>query len=118
MDKLRALPNVVGKGGAYFSMQKNCLLSFGVEVEMDYPQELIGEYEVTRIQQSKYVVFNYLKYPIDKHGDAIRSTWGAQQDYDIEAQGLSWDFEHAPVFEDDDEEMGYILWFPACDTNK
>lgn len=116
MKKASSFPNVVGMGGAYFSMKKNCQLSFGVEVETDYPKDLIGEYEVTRIPQSKYVVFNYPKYSIDKHGDAIRSTWGAQSDYAIKAQGLRWDFDNAPVFEDDDNEIGYILWFPACDA--
>lgn len=85
---------------------------------MDYQGDLLNKYEVIRIPQSKYVVFNYPKYSIDKHGDAIRSTWGVQGDFDIEAYNLRWDFDNTPIFESDDIEMGYSLWFPACDLEK
>ncbi len=116
IGKASFFPDAVGVGGAYFSLTSNCLLSFGVEVEAGYPQSLIDGHEVVRIPQSQYVVFNYPKYSIEDHGDAIRSTWGTQKDYDIAAHGLKWDFDGAPVLEEDHGETGYTLWFPACDA--
>jgi predicted transcriptional regulator YdeE len=113
MSKIGALSNVISIGGAYFPSNDNSCLSFGAEVADDYPIELLKEYEIIRVPQSKYVVFNYPEYPIENHGDAIYSTWNAQKDYDIAAQDLKWNFNEMPVFEDDDEETGYTLYFPA-----
>lgn len=116
IKKAEAFSNTVLVGGAYLPSKYNRLLSFGVEVETDYPPNLIGEYEVICILQSKFVVFNYPKYSIEKHGDAIRSTWGAQYNFDIKAKGLKWDVSNVPVFEIDNDEIGYALWFPARDA--
>jgi len=118
MKRVFSLSDTVGGGGAYFPSDDYSGLSFGVEVAEDYPLELLNGFEITRVPQSKYVVFNYPKYPVENHGDAIRSTWGAQKDYDITAQGLTWNMDNMPVFEDDNEETGYTLWFPACDAEK
>ncbi|MDF2544084.1 MAG: DNA-binding protein AraC-type, partial [Herbinix sp.] len=116
--KVSTLSNVISIGGAYFPSNDNSGLCFGAEVEDDYPLELLSEFEfeIFRVPQSKYVVFNYPKYPIENHGDAIYSTWYAQKDYDISAQGLEWNLEKMPIFEDDDDEMGYTLFFPASDV--
>lgn len=114
--KVGALSNVISIGGAYFPLIDNNGLCFGAEVEEDYPLELLSEFEIFRVPQSKYVVFNYPKYPIENHGDAIYSTWHAQKDYDIAAQGLEWNLKKMPIFEDDDDEMGYTLFFPASDV--
>ena len=113
MEKAGAFPYIAGIGGAYFNMKTECALTFGVEVEADYPRDLLYGHEVTRIPQSAYMVFNFPKYSAENHGDAVRSAWGAQRDYDINAQGCRWDFENAPVFENDDYETGYTLWFPV-----
>ena len=116
MSKTGALTNVISIGGAYFPSDDNSGLRFGAEVAEDYPAELLYEFEIIQIPQSKYVVFNYPKYPIENHGDAICSTWNAEKDYNIAAQGMKWTFGELPVFEDDDEETGYTLYFPAADT--
>ncbi|BCK01576.1 helix-turn-helix domain-containing protein [Anaerocolumna chitinilytica] len=116
MRKVDALSNVISIGGAYFPSHDNSGLCFGAEVEEDYPLEFLSEFEVFRVPQSKYVVFNYPKYPIDNHGDAIYSTWHAQKDYDIAAQGLKLNFKKMPIFENDDDDMGYTLFFPASDV--
>ena len=113
-----SLSDTIGEGGAYFPSDDYSGLSFGVEVAEDYPLELLYGFITTRMPQSKYVVFNYPKYPMENHGDAIRSTWDAQMDYDITAQGLAWDMKKKPVFENDNTEMGYTIWFPARDAEK
>ncbi len=115
MRKVGALSNVISICGAYFPSNDNSGLCFGAEVEEDYPPELLSEFEIFRVPQSKYVVFNYPKYPMENHGDAIYSTWHAQKDYDIAAQGMKWNLKKMPIFEDDDE-MGYVLFFPVSDV--
>ena len=115
MRKISALPNVISICGAYFPSKDNSGLCFGAEVEEDYPLDLLCEFEIIHVPQSKYVVFNYPKYPIENHGDAIYSTWHAQKNYDNTAQGLKWDLKKMPIFENDDDELGYILFFPASD---
>lgn len=115
MRKVGALSNVISIGGAYFPSNDNSGLCFGAEVEEDYPLELLSDFEIFRVPQSKYVVFNYPKYPIENHGDAIYSTWHAQKNYDIAAHGLKWNLQERPIFEDDDDEMGYTLFFPVSD---
>jgi AraC-like DNA-binding protein len=116
MRKTGALPGVISIGGAYFPSDDNSGLCFGAEVAEDYPVELLDGFEIIRIPQSKYVVFNYPRYPTENHGDAIYSTWHAQKDYDNATQGLKWTFGEMPVFEDDDEETGYTLFFPAAEV--
>lgn len=115
MRKVDALSNVISIGGAYFPSNDNSGLCFGAEVEEDYPLESLSEFEIFCVPQSIYVVFNYPKYPIEDHGDAIYSTWHAQKNYDIASQGLKWNFKKIPIFEEDDE-MGYTLFFPAYDV--
>lgn len=115
MSKTGALSDAISIGGAYFPSNDNGGLSFGAEVLEDYPIELLNGFEIFRIPQTKYVVFNYPRYPIENHGDAIYSTWRAQKDYDIEAQSLKWTFGKKPIFEVDDDETGYTLYVPASD---
>ncbi|WOO35868.1 helix-turn-helix domain-containing protein [Anaerocolumna sp. AGMB13020] len=117
MSKIGSLPNVITICGAYFPSKDNSGLCFGAEVEGNYPIELLREFEIIHVPQSKYVVFNYPKYPIENHGDAIYSTWHAQKKYDYTAQGLQWNLKKMPVFENDDDELGYILFFPASDMS-
>jgi AraC-like DNA-binding protein len=114
--KIGALSNVISIGGAYFPSKDNSGLCFGAEVEKDYPFELLSEFEIFHVPQSKYVIFNYPKYPIENHGDAIYSTWHAQKDYNIAAKNLKWNLKEMPIFEDDDDEIGYTLFFPASDV--
>lgn len=115
MNRTGMLPNVIFEGGAYLPKNQVNQLCFGVEVEADYPLDLLSEFEIIHIPQSKYVVFNCPKYPIENHGDVIHSTWSAQKDYDIKAQGLKWDYINAPIFEQDNEETGYTLLFPVTE---
>ena len=115
MVKTGALSNFISIGGAYFPSNNNSGLCFGAELRDDFSLELLNEFEIIYVPQSKYVVFNYPKYSIENHGDAIYSTWKAQKDYDIAAQGLKWTFGKMPIFEIDDEETGYTLFFPASD---
>ena len=113
MDKTGKVPNIIMAGGAYLSGFHLSQLCFGVEVEENYPLSLLSGFEIIHIPQSKYVVFNCPPYPIENHGDVVGSTWKEQKDYDIEAQGLQWAFDNAPIFEDDNDETGYTLWFPV-----
>ena len=117
LERAFTLPNVISGGGAYFPSVDYGGLSFGVEVAADYPPDLLNGFEMVHVPQSKYIVFNYPKYPMENHGDAIYSTWNAQKNCDISEQGLKWAFDKMPIFEDDHEEMGYTLWFPACDLD-
>lgn len=113
MKKVEKLSNVISVGGAYFPSNDNSGLCFGAELENEYSLEVPSEFEIFCVAQSKYVVFNYPKYPIENHGDAIYSTWQAQKDYDIANQGLKWNLKNMPIFEEDDDEMGYLLYFPV-----
>lgn len=115
MDKTGKLSNVITEGGAYFPGSDYSQLCFGVEVEENYPLDLLNGFEIIHIPQSKYVVFNCPPYPIENHGDVVGSTWKEQMDYDIEAQGLQWAFDKTPIFEEDYEETGYTLWFPVTE---
>lgn len=116
LKRVFTLPDIISGGGAYFPSDDYSGLSFGVEVAEDYPLELLKGFEIIRVPQSKYVVFNYPRYPIENHGDAIYSTWHAQKDYDITALGLKWNLKKMPIFEDDDNEVGYTLFFPVTEN--
>lgn len=116
VSKTSSLSDIISMGGAYFPSNDNIGLCFGAELKDDFPLELMSGFEIIRVPQSKYVVFNYPKYSIENHGDAIYSTWKSQKDYDIAAQGLKWTFGKMPIFEVDDEETGYTLFFPVSDT--
>ncbi|MDR2546116.1 MAG: AraC family transcriptional regulator [Lachnospiraceae bacterium] len=117
MDKADQIPNVLMAGGAYLpGYNDDSRVCFGVEVDENYPMELINEFEIYNIPQCKYIVFNCPSYPIENHGDVIYSTWYAQKDFDIEANGLKWAMDKAPIFEDDSpESTGYTLWFPVTE---
>jgi len=47
--------------------------------------------------------------------DVINSTWNAQKDYDVAANGFLWAFDKIPYFETKDQETGYTLWFPVSE---
>ena len=90
-------------------------LSFGVEVEENYPLDVLHDFEVINIPQSKYVVFNCKKNADNNHDHVVKSTWSAQKDYDVTSHGLKWAFDKIPYFEAKDEETGYTLWFPVSE---
>jgi len=90
-------------------------LSYGIEVEEDFPLDLLRDFEIINIPQCDYVVFNCKKNWGDKHDDVVKSAWSAQKDYDLASHGLKWAFEKIPYFEADDKEMGYTLWFPVSE---
>jgi len=115
MEKTASVSNAVMEGGAYLPAKPHNLLCFGVELENNYPLDLLNKFEIILIPQSKYIVFNCPPYPIEKHGDVVGSTWNAQKDYDITAQGLKWAFDRFPFFETDSEETGYSLLFPVSE---
>ncbi len=92
-------------------------LSFGVEVEEDYPLDLLQGFEVFRIPESQYVVFHCSKYSVEKKDSIIESAWNAQKDYDTAANGLQWAFDTIPYFEAEDKETGYTLWFPVSEKD-
>jgi len=117
MDKADQIPNYVMAGGAYLpNFNDDSRVCFGVEVDENYPLELVSEFEIYHIPQCKYIVFNCPPYPIENHGDVIYSAWTAQKNYEIEANGLKWEMDKAPIYEDDDpEETGYTLWFPVSE---
>jgi len=55
-------------------------LSFGIEVNENYPLDIIHNFEVIKIPQSKYVVFNCKNISDNNHEDIIKSTWNEQKD--------------------------------------
>jgi len=118
MAKVDALQNVIFGGGAYLIMafpdKAYASLSFGAEVECDYPIDISEEFQVFHVPESKYIVFNALSCPADQHGSLIASAWGAFHNYDIKTHGLE-DNDSAPVYEIMDDGFGYTLWRPVKD---
>ena len=141
MQKALSIPNVITEGGAYLPTEiynndkwqeylqakidgnrsngyrwfRKWELSYGIEVEENYPLDVLQNFEIINIPQSKYVVFNCKKNPDGKHNDVVNSTWSTQKDYDVASHGLKWAFDKIPYFEADDKETGYTLWFPVAE---
>jgi len=141
MQKAFSIPNVIIEGGAYLPTEifnndkwqeylqakidgnrsngyrwfRKWELSFGVEVEENYPLDVLHDFEIINIPQSKYVVFNCKKNADNNHDHVVKSTWSAQKDYDVTSHGLKWAFDKIPYFEAKDEETGYTLWFPVSE---
>ena len=84
-------------------------LSFGIEVEEDYPLNILHDFEIITIPQSMYIIFNCRMNPGNKHDDVIKSAWSAQKDYDVASNGLKWAIEKIPYFETEDKKTGYTL---------
>ena len=141
MQKASAIPDVIMEGGAYLPTEihnkakwqeylqakiegsksngyrwfRKWELSFGVEVEEGYPVYNLRDFEIIKIPQAKYVVFNC---KIDSGGnrdDVYKSAWNAQKDYDVVSNGLKWAFDKIPYFETEDKETGYTLEFPVSE---
>jgi AraC-like DNA-binding protein len=98
-------------------------LSFGVELEENYPLDSLQDFEILHIPSSQYMVFHHAKYGsacielAEKQDSVMKSAWNAQKDYDIATDGLKWAFDTIPYFEEDSKETGYTLWFPVCEEN-
>ena len=140
-NKILPVPDVIMEGGAYLPTEiynkdkwqeylqakadgnksngyrwfRKWELSYGFEVEEDHPMDALSDFEIINIPESKYIVFNCEKNSESKHDDIVKSSWGAQKDYDVASYGLKWAIETIPYFEADDEETGYTLWFPVSD---
>jgi AraC-like DNA-binding protein len=146
MQKAAAIPGAIISGGAYLPTElynhekyqsyvqakidgnksngwrwfRKWELSFGAELEEDYPLDLLQEFEVFHIPSSKFVVFNCSSYGIanyteEKKDSIIESCWSAQKDYDVASRSLQWAFDKVPYFETEDAETGYTLCFPVCE---
>ena len=141
MRKAFSVPNAIIEGGAYLPTEiynnekwqkylqakidgdksngyrwfRKWELSFGIEVEENYPSGYLRDFEILKIPQSKYVVFNCRINSGYNHDDAIKSTWNEQKDYDVASIGLKWAFDRIPYFETEDKETGYTLWFPVSE---
>lgn len=119
MKKTGMLQDVLIEGGAILTMERGVnQLCFGVELAEDYPRELLEEFEVFVIPETKYVVFNCPPYPGEAHGSVIESIWNAQRGYKPEEHGLEWNYGEAPIIESDSNEFGYTIWFPAKDKEE
>lgn len=141
MRKVFSIPNVIFEGGAYLPTEiynnekyqeylqakidgnksngyrwfRKWELSFGIEIEENYPLNILHDFEIIKIPQSKYIVFNCKINSGSNHDDVINSAWNAQKDYDVASNGLKWAFDKIPYFETEDEETGYTLWFPVSE---
>ncbi|MCL2722764.1 MAG: helix-turn-helix transcriptional regulator [Treponema sp.] len=142
VQKVLSIPDTIFEGGAYLPTEiynkekwqkylqakidnnksngyrwfKKWELSFGIEVEENYPLELLNDFEIIKIPESRYVVFNCKINIGDNHDDVIKSAWNAQKDYDLDSNGLKWAYDKIPYFETLDKEMGYTLWFPVSEV--
>jgi AraC-like DNA-binding protein len=141
MQKAFSIPNVIFEGGAYLPTEiynnekwqeylqakiegnrsngyrwfRKWELSFGIEVEENYPLKNLPGFEIIKIPESKYVVFNCKINSCNNQHDAINSAWNAQKDYDVASNGLKWAFDKIPYFEAEEKETGYTLWFPVSE---
>ena len=141
VQKALSIPNTIIEGGAYLPTEiynkekwqkylqakidndksngyrwfKKWELSFGIEVEEDYPLKLLSDFEIIKISESKYVVFNCKTNSDSNYNDVINSAWNAQKDYDVTSNGLKWAYDKIPYFETLDKDTGYTLWFPVSD---
>ena len=141
MQKAMSIPDVIIEGGAYLPTElynkekwqkylqakingsksngyrwfRKWELSFGIEVEENCPLDILYDFEVINIPQSKYIVFNCEINSCDNHDDVVKSAWNAQKDYDVTSNGLIWAFDKIPYFETFNKETGYTLWFPVSD---
>jgi len=133
---------LIGYGAAYLTMieTKDVMkrMSWGLEVDGSYDIEglkscdcgkfriverscdidSLGKngYDIFLIPESKYVVFNVPKHTIEKHGGAIRSVWElVDEKYNYSDYGLAWNHKVAPMYEDDNDELGYSVWVPVKD---
>ena len=139
MQKVSSIPNVIIEGGAYLPTEiynndkwseylqakidgdksngyrwfRKWELCYGFEVEENYPLDILRDFEIIKIPQSAYIVFNCKKNSDSSFDDVVGSTWSAQKDYDVASFGLKWAFDKIPYFEADDKELGYTLWFPV-----
>jgi len=130
---------LIGYGAAYLTMieTKNVMkrMSWGLEVDGSYDIEALKSsgcgkfriaegscdvdslgtngYDIFMIPESKYVVFNVPKHTIDEHGSAIWEL--VDEKYKYSDYALAWNRKIAPMYEDDDSELGYSVWVPVKD---
>lgn len=87
----------------------------GVEVEPDYYGEIPGGMETVEVNGSQYVVFNHIKHNSELHDQVIKDVWKTSENWKPEDYGLEWNFENAPTYEDDNDELGYFVYKPVRD---
>ena len=141
MQKVFSVPDVIIEGGAYLPTElynekkwqeylqakidgnksngyrwfRKWELCFGIEVEENCPLDILHGFEIFKIPESKYIVFNCEINPDHNHDTVVNSAWNAQKDYDVASNGLKWAFDKIPYFESSDKETGYTLWFPVTE---
>ncbi|MCL2007520.1 MAG: hypothetical protein FWG77_05485, partial [Treponema sp.] len=140
-EKVSSYPDVIMEGGAYLPTEifnnnkwqeylqakidgnksnsyrwfRKWELSYGFEVEENYPLDGLKGLEIIKIPQSRYIVFNCRQNSDNTHDEVINSTWSAQKDYDTVSHGLKWAIDKIPYFEAEDKEIGYTLLFPVSE---
>lgn len=84
----------------------------GVEVEPDYSDEVPDGMEFVNVAGSQYVVFHHDKHNSEFHEKVIKAVWKASENWNPHDHGMEWNFENAPTYEDDNDELGYFVYKP------
>lgn len=84
----------------------------GVEVETDYSDEVPDGMEFVNVVGSQYVVFHHDKHNSEFHEKVIKAVWKASENWNPHDHGMEWNFENAPTYEDDNDELGYFVYKP------
>jgi len=140
-DKIIPAEYIIGYGAAYLTMieTKEVMrrMSWGLEVDGSFDIETIDSsdcgkfrivegkcdieslntlgYDIFKIPESKYVVFNIPQHiATDDHGGAVRSIWElVNEKYNYSEHGLEWNHQVAPIYEDSSPNFGETVWVPV-----
>ncbi|SCY61400.1 helix-turn-helix domain-containing protein [Alkaliphilus peptidifermentans] len=84
----------------------------GIEVEYDYCSEIPKDLDIININSSRYVVFHHYKYRSEMHDKVIKSVWNTSKSWNPLNHGFEWNYEKAPIYEVDDDELGFFVYKP------
>jgi len=89
----------------------------GGEVETGYHGAIPTGFDLFVISRMKYVVFWHPSYPQEKHHEVVSQVWTASNQWKPEKYGMSFANANIPVFEEDNEDLGFFVYKPVIDRS-
>ena len=80
----------------------------GVEVAMDYSDEIPEGFDVIELPKCKYIMFQGEPFEEENFGEAIEQVWNAMKKYNPETIGYAWDEENPRIQLEPIGTRGYI----------
>lgn len=90
----------------------------GVEVGLDYNDEIPEGFDIIELPSSKYLMFQGEPFAEEDYEEAIEALWKAQSKYDPTTIGYIWDMDNPRIQLEPLGNRGYIELYPVIENNK